>query len=84
MFSTCSEQLEHSECNLQLLLNSNSWTLQLYLKMAKPSPLSRFVLPPPGAISGNYKAKCKHCGHSISGSSKTTSNFTTHLKVAKY
>uniref|UniRef100_A0A1X7TPU4 BED-type domain-containing protein n=1 Tax=Amphimedon queenslandica TaxID=400682 RepID=A0A1X7TPU4_AMPQE len=28
----------------------------------------------------NYKAKCKHCGSMISASTKTCSNFTTHLK----
>lgn len=30
----------------------------------------------------NYKAKCKHCGSMISASTKTCSNFTTHLKVS--
>uniref|UniRef100_A0A1X7VQ34 BED-type domain-containing protein n=1 Tax=Amphimedon queenslandica TaxID=400682 RepID=A0A1X7VQ34_AMPQE len=30
--------------------------------------------------TGNYKAKCKYCTSCISGSSKTSSNFTTHLK----
>ena len=31
--------------------------------------------------SENYKAKCKHCSKLISGSRKTCSNFTVHLKV---
>lgn len=30
----------------------------------------------------NFKAKCKHCPKTISGSKKTCSNFTTHLKVS--
>ena len=47
--------------------------------MARPSPLCHFVLPT--NTSGNYKAECKHCGTFISRSGKTTSNFTTHLKV---
>uniref|UniRef100_A0A1X7SZE2 BED-type domain-containing protein n=1 Tax=Amphimedon queenslandica TaxID=400682 RepID=A0A1X7SZE2_AMPQE len=46
--------------------------------MARPSPLCHFVLPT--NTSGNYKAECKHCGTFISGSGKTKSNFTTHLK----
>ena len=47
--------------------------------MAKISPLTHFELPP--NTGGNFKAKCKHCGSLISGSGKTSSNFTTHLKV---
>uniref|UniRef100_A0A1X7SG82 BED-type domain-containing protein n=1 Tax=Amphimedon queenslandica TaxID=400682 RepID=A0A1X7SG82_AMPQE len=42
------------------------------------SPLIHFELPED--TTGNYKAKCKYCNSCISGSSKTSSNFTTHLK----
>ena len=43
--------------------------------------LGQFDLPP--CVQGNnYKAKCRHCGALISGSTKTCSNFTTHLKVS--
>ena len=42
--------------------------------MAKVSPLSHFEMPTNTDV--NYKAKCKHCGSSISGSAKTISNFT--------
>ena len=38
--------------------------------MAKVSP--HFEMPTNTDV--NYKAKCKHCGSSISGSAKTTSN----------
>ena len=43
--------------------------------MAKVSHLSHFEMPTNTDV--NYKAKCKHCGSSISGSAKTISNFTT-------
>jgi len=42
--------------------------------MAKVSPLSHFEMPTNTDV--NYKAKCKHCGSSLSGSAKTISNFT--------
>ena len=43
--------------------------------------LGQFDLPP--CVQGNnYKAKCRHCDALISGSTKTCSNFTTHLKVS--
>jgi hypothetical protein len=32
----------------------------------------------PENVSGNFKAKCKHC----ESSTKATSNFVTHLKVS--
>ncbi|XP_062579450.1 zinc finger BED domain-containing protein 4-like [Saccostrea cucullata] len=34
----------------------------------------------PDNVSGNFKAKCKHCESYISGSTKATSNFLTHVK----
>ena len=43
--------------------------------------LGQFDIPP--CVQGNnYNAKCRHCGALISGSTKTCSNFTTHLKVS--
>ena len=47
----------------------------------KPSPLIHFELPE--NTTGNYKAKCKYCSSCISASNKSSSNFTTHLKVRK-
>ena len=42
--------------------------------MAEVSHLSHFEMPTNTDV--NYKAKCKHCGSSLSGSAKTISNFT--------
>jgi len=41
--------------------------------MAKVSHLSHFEMPTNTDV--NHKAKCRHCGSSISGSAKTISNF---------
>ena len=38
----------------------------------------------PNDTSGTFKAKCRHCGSSISGSIRVQSNFATHLKVLLY
>ena len=35
----------------------------------------------PNNVEGTFKAKCKHCSASISGSTKASSNFLLHLKV---
>jgi len=35
----------------------------------------------PGDADGSFRAEYKHCGTIISGSTKATSNFWTHLKV---
>ena len=35
----------------------------------------------PDNPEGSFKAKCKHCGTTISGSTKATSNFLLHIKV---
>ena len=50
--------------------------------MAKSSPLVHFELP--SNTKGNYKGKCKYCGASISGSEKTSLNFTTHMRVSVF
>ena len=34
----------------------------------------------PDNPEGSFKAKCKHCGTTISGSTKATSNFLLHIK----
>ena len=38
----------------------------------------------PNNTYGTLKAKCRHCGSSISGSIRVQSKFATHLKVLLY
>ena len=37
----------------------------------------------PDNAEGNFKAKCKHCSTTISGSTKSTSNFDKEVKYIK-
>ena len=37
----------------------------------------------PDNANGTFKAKCKHCTTTISGSTKATSNFVLHIKVCE-
>jgi len=47
--------------------------------MSGPPILDYFILPKDAC--GKVKAQCKLCTAVISGHTKTTSNFLTHLKV---
>ncbi len=38
---------------------------------------------PDNVEEGTFKAKCKHCSATISGSTKATSNFLLHIKVTR-
>ena len=43
----------------------------------RPTVLSNFILP--DALGGVFKAKCKHCHKTISGSTKVSTNWLKHM-----
>ena len=57
-----------------------SGVLSFYNKMAEqkiPAVLSNFVLPEDS--KGVFKANCKHCYKTISGSTKVSTNWLKHM-----
>lgn len=73
------DNIRISACDCHV--TSNSQSVRLSVMATESKILSQFG-EPFEAKGDNYKARCKHCAKSISGSKKTCSNFTTHLKVS--
>ena len=51
-------------------------------KMAEkklPDILDHYVLPSMEALDGIFRAKCRHCHKSISGTTKVTTNWLKHM-----